>query len=278
MSRQLSGVRLPPRDVVELRALAARQPDLASAAELHAELVQAVRRVLSRLTTPALEIPEDLLAARMARGVALAAFGEFPIDWTEVRLLIRQVTDALRRQDLIDSPTAQRMQALGRDATLPDRARAWYEGTAPAAEGDALDPDGLWTEVLQWSLRPFLIRTADVLSRRVAFERWGRGRCPVCAGEPDFAVIAATGERHLLCGRCHARWPFDNGCPFCGIGPSGRQRQFTTTDRLYRITECLDCCRYLKALDAQAAGRSLLPFYDPVATLPIDAAMMKRGT
>jgi hypothetical protein len=261
-----------------LRALATRQPDLAAAAELHAELVQAVRRVEARLTTPALEIPEDLLTARLARGVALAAFGEFPIDWTEVRLLIRQVTDALHRQDLLDAASTQRLQALARDATLADRARSWYDRT-PGADGDGgEDLDPLWPEVLQWSLRPFLIRTADVLSRRVSFDAWGRGRCPVCASEPEFAVISASGERHLLCARCHARWPFGGACPYCGHGHAERQRQFATPDRFYRITECLDCGRYLKALDAQAAGRSLLPFYDPVATLPIDAAMMKRGT
>jgi hypothetical protein len=277
VNRPQSGVRPPPRDVVELRALAARQPDLASAAELHAELVLAVRRVELRLTTPALDLPDDLLAARLSRGVALAAFGEFPIDWTEVRLLIRQVTEALRRQDLLDAAGTQRLQALGRDATLADRARAWYEATSgDAGDTSADEADSLWPEVLQWSLRPFLIRTADVLSRRVAFDAWGRGRCPVCASEPEFAVIGTSGERHLLCGRCHARWPFDGACPYCGQGRTGRQRQFTTPDRIYRITECLDCGRYLKALDAQAAGRSLLPFYDPVATLPLDAVMMKR--
>jgi hypothetical protein len=31
----------------------------------------------------------------------------------------------------------------------------------------------------------------------------------------------------------------------------------------------------LKVLDTQTAGRALLPFYDPVATLPLDAAMMR---
>jgi hypothetical protein len=271
-SRPSSRERSSPRDIAELRALATRQPDLAAAAELHAELVATVRRVEARIATPSLDVPDDLLKARLMRGVPLASFGEFPIDWSEVRLLIRQVTDVLRRMDLVDQDASQRLHAAGRELDLPERARAWYEqpGSTP---GDA--PDAMWPEVLQWSLKPFLVRTAEVLTRRVALEEWRRGNCPVCAAEPEFAVLTPSGERHLLCGRCHARWPSEAGCVFCGTTDTARLRTFATTDRVYRVMECRECGRYLKALDSQAAGRALLPFYDPVATLPLDALMMQ---
>jgi len=271
-SRPPSRERPAPRDIVELRALATRQPDLAAAAALHAELVATVRRVEARIATPSLDVPDDLLRTRLLRGVPLASFGEFAIDWSEVRLLIRQVTDVLRRMDLVDQAASQRLHAVGREAGLPDRARAWYDQVTTAVEDD---PEGMWSEVLQWSLKPFLIRTAEVVTRRVSLDEWRRGTCPVCAAEPEFAVITPSGERHLLCGRCHARWPFDGGCPYCGCTDLSRLRTFATADRVYRVTECRACGRYLKALDSQAAGRALLPFYDPVATLPLDAAMMQ---
>ncbi len=276
MSRPASGVRLPPRDVVELRALAERQPDLAPAAELHAELVVTVRRVESRLTTPALDVPVDLLRTRLARGVPLAAFGEFAIDWSEVRLLIRQVTDVLRRMDLVDAAGATRISASGRDADLADRVRAWYDAPTLAQPAQADDPDPMWPEVLLWSLRPFLIRTADVMARRVALDAWRRGTCPVCGAEPEFAVLNGAGDQSLVCGRCHTRWPFERACPFCLNSDPDKLRTLATPDRVYRVTECRLCNRYLKAIDSQAAGRPLLAFYDPVATLPLDAAMMER--
>jgi hypothetical protein len=274
MPRPPAGERSAPRDIVELRALASRQPDLTAAAALHAELVTAVRRVESRVTTPSLDLPLDLLQTRLTRGVPLASFGEFPVDWAEVRLLIRQITDVFRRLDVIDQGAVARLHGAGRDGGLSERARIWYD--QPLTPGTlADDPDPMWPEVLQWALKPFLIRTAEVLTRQVDLEHWRRGHCPVCAAEPEFGAITSAGTQVLLCGRCHTRWPFDQGCAFSGHHEAADLRTFATADRVYRVTRCMKCDRYLKVLDTQAAGRALLPFYDPVATLPLDAAMMQ---
>lgn len=275
MPRPPSGERSAPRDIAELRALATRQPDLTTAAALHAELVTAVRRVESRLTTPSMDVPLELLETRLKRGVPLASFGEFPVDWAEVRLLIRQVTDVFRRLDVIDQAAVARLHGAGRDASLSERAREWYEQPTTQAQDAADEPDPMWPEVLQWALKPFLIRTAEVLTRRVDLEHWRRGHCPFCAAEPEFGALTGTGTQLLLCGRCHTRWPFDQGCPFCAHHEATDLRTFATADRVYRVTRCSKCERYLKVLDTQAAGRALLPFYDPVATLPLDAAMMR---
>ncbi len=35
---------------------------------------------------------------------------------------------------------------------------------------------------------------------------WRHGICPLCGGEPDFAVITPAADRVLICGRCSARW------------------------------------------------------------------------
>ena len=104
-----------------------------------------VRRVESRITTPSLDVPVDLLKTRLARGGPLASFGEFPIDWSEVRLLIRQITDVLRRMDVIDQASAARLHAAGREASLPERARAWYEAPMhPDAVPAEEDTDPMW--------------------------------------------------------------------------------------------------------------------------------------
>ena len=260
---------------MELRALATRQPDLTTAAALHAELVTAVRRVESRLTTPSLDLPQVLLQTRLTRGVPLASFGEFPVDWAEVRLLIRQIADVFRRLDLIEHGSLTRLHAAGRDASLSERARVWYELPLTPGREMADEPDPMWAEVLQWALKPFLIRTAEVLTRRVDLDHWRRGHCPVCLAEPEFGALVAGGGQVLLCARCHTRWPFDQGCPFCGQHDPADLQTFATPDRIYRVTRCVKCERYLKLLDTQVAGRALLPFYDPVATLPLDAAMMQ---
>jgi formate dehydrogenase maturation protein FdhE len=49
-----------------------------------------------------------------------------------------------------------------------------------------------------------------------------------------------------------------------------------TPDGIYRVMICSPCGRYIKALDARKSPRPLLPYADLIATLPLDAAVMKK--
>jgi FdhE protein len=263
-----SGSRVLPRDVVELKTLAERQPALAPAATLQIDLIEAVRRVQGRITTPWIEASTDTLTARLSSGQPLLEFSHVAFDWNDVRLLIRQVTDVLRRHEVIDAATAAALHAVGRSPTLPDVMRAWFEHQ-PALDIEMLD------EVLAWSARPYLQRTAEVLQQRVSLEKWGRRICPVCASEPEFSLIMPTGDRQLVCGRCHVRWAFSPiACPYCGNDDRTRIKSMATPDGMYRVMICAPCGRYIKALDARKAPRPLLPYVDLIATLPLDAAVM----
>jgi formate dehydrogenase maturation protein FdhE len=259
---------LLPRDVFELKAISERQPELAPAANLQVDLIEAVRRVQGRITTPWIETAAETLSARLAAGQPLLEFAHIAFDWNDVRLLIRQVTDVLRRHEVIDTATATELHAVGRSPTLPDVMRAWFEHQ-PTTEIEMID------EVLGWASRPYLQRTAEVLQQRVSLEQWTRRICPVCATEPEFSVITIGGERQLLCGRCHVRWTFNPiACPFCGNDDRTRIKSMATPDGLYRVMICSPCGRYIKALDARKATRPLLPYVDVIATLPLDAAVM----
>jgi formate dehydrogenase maturation protein FdhE len=267
-----SGSRVLPRDVLELKALIERQPELAAAANLQIDLIEAVRRVHGRITTPWIETPTETLSARLSSGQPLLEFAQIAFDWSDVRLLIRQVTDVLRRHEVIDAPTTAKLHAVGRSATLPDVMRAWFERQT------TLDIEML-DEVLGWAARPYLKRTAEVLQQRVSLERWTQPICPICAAEPEFSVITTSGERQLVCGRCHVRWAFNPiACPYCGNDDRSRIKSMATPDGLYRVMICAPCSRYIKALDGRKATRPLLPYVDAIATLPLDAAVMKLGS
>jgi formate dehydrogenase maturation protein FdhE len=265
-----SSTRVLPRDIAELKALAERQPELASAAQLQISLIETVRRVQGRLTTPWLESTVEELTARLARGQALLDFDQILFEWNDVRLLIRQIADILRRYDAVDADGVIALHNVGRAADLPDRMRAWFNGT-PSPDVEMLD------EVLLWAARPYLQRTAEVLQQRVTFDTWRRPTCPACGAEPDFSVITAAGERLLVCSRCLVRWAFAaTDCPFCGNSDRATITSMATADGMYRVTLCQPCGRYLKALDARKSPRPLLPYADPIVTLPLDAAVMKR--
>ena len=272
MTRAPSRGRHDSREVVELRALAERRPELSGAASLQIELVDALRRIQTRIATASLIMSPEEVAARLSTGQPLVTFDRLPIDWNEARLLFRQITDVLRRHDAIDMPTTTRLHDLGRSGQLMELARAWFERGSCGGGVDMVD------EVLAWSLRPFLVRAADVLQQRAAFGAWKRGVCPVCGGEPDFACITTAGERLLICCRCQTHWPTEPyACPFCGEADKQRITSFATPDGTYRVTACQSCRRYLKTLDGRRAGRPVMPAVDAIATLPLDAVVMQRG-
>jgi FdhE protein len=257
-----------PRDVVELKTLAERQPALAPAVALQVDLIESVRRIQGRITTPWIEASTETLTARLASGQPLLDFAQIAFDWNDVRLLVRQVTDVLRRHEVIDAATAAALHSVGRSPTLSDVMRAWFE-LQPALDIEMLD------EVMAWAARPYLQRTAEVLQQRVSLEKWGRRICPVCAAEPEFSVIMPSGDRQLVCGRCHVRWAFSPiACPYCGNDDRSRIKSMATPDGMYRVMICSPCGRYIKAFDARKANRPLLPYADLIATLPLDAAVM----
>ncbi len=266
-----SGARQAPRDVVELRALAERQPELAPAAALQIGLIEAVRRVQGRLTTPWIEASTESLVARLAAGRPLLDFELVAFEWNDVRLLIRQIADILRRHDAVDGDTSLALHAVGRSAELPDTMRHWFQS-------EPLPPIEMLDEVLSWAARPYLQRTVEVLQQRVSLDEWKRRTCPMCATEPDFSVITSSGARLLVCGRCHVRWPFDPiACPYCGNDDRRTIKSMATADGVYRVMICKPCGRYIKALDARRASRPLLPYADSIMTLPLDAAVMQAG-
>ena len=272
MTRPRGTARPDPRDVAELRALAERQPELSGAASLQIALVDAVRRVQNRVSTASLQLNDEQIAARLSSGRPLVDFDRLPIEWSDARLLFRQITDILHRHDALDDATAARLQEFGRSASLPELSRRWFDKGHSDSGIEMLD------EVLAWAMRPFLCRAAEVLQQRAVFGGWKRGVCPVCCGEPDFASITTSGERQLICARCQTRWPTEQfACPFCGESARERITSFATPDGTYRVTACQSCKRYLKTLDGRRAGRGAMPNVDAIATLPLDAVVMQRG-
>ena len=267
--------RSEPREIVELRRLKEEQPDLASAVDLQIELLQLQRRVQSRVPLPAIRLDAAYLAAQLAKGPILR-FEHLKIDWSDVRFLVRAVGAAMRTHEALDQAEVRTIDAITRDAErLPEVVRTWYEGTqatagVPAAEG--LGP------VLLQAMRPILTRASDAILARLEMSGWKRGTCPICGGEPDLAVITPAADRLLICGRCLARWRFDQlTCPFCGNAERSRITSFASRDGRYRLYACDVCERYLKAYDARNAARPVMPAVDSVATLPLDAAAIQRG-
>lgn len=269
--------RQEPREVIELRRLKQEQPDLGSAVDLQIELLQLQKRVQPRVPLPSIKLDTDYLNGLLPSGPILK-FEHLPIDWSDVRFLLRATASAMRAHEALEEADFRRIDALSRDASvLPEVVRSWYDSARPG--GPTLDPqaEGLET-VLQQAMRPVLTRCADAILAKTDLAAWKHHICPLCGGEPDLAVITPAAERLLICSRCAARWKFDQiSCPFCLNDDRTTITSLASRDGRYRLSCCDSCQRYLKAYDARRSGRPVLPVVDAVATLPLDAAAMQRG-
>jgi formate dehydrogenase maturation protein FdhE len=269
--------RAESREIAELRRLKEDQPDLSSAVDLQIELLQLQRRVQSRVPLPSIRLDSDYLNGLLARGGPMLEFEQIPVDWGDMRFLVRATAAAMRNHDALDVADERKADALSRDAArLSAVLKAWFESVRPGAppfEADA----GLENVFLQ-AMRPFLTRAAEAIMARSDFSTWGRGVCPLCGAEPDLAVITPAADRLLICSRCAARWRFAPlTCPFCSNADRRKITSFASRDGQYRLYACDVCQRYLKAYDARHASRPVMPAVDAVATLPLDAAAIQRG-
>ena len=280
--------RADSREAAELRSIKADHPELSEAVELHLELLELQRRIQGRVPLPWLELNAEILTRHNAEGRPVLRFEDIPLDLSDLRLLVRQTADVLRRHGALEEADYQKVQTVGRDMKLLSVVGQWYrsaaESHAVAAVGigqvsDESDSgDQSVFPVLALAMRPFLSRCAEVLQQRTELAIWTHPHCALCGGEPDFSVITPAAERHLICSRCTLRWKYEPlTCPFCKNSERSRITSFATPDGRYRVYACDVCHRYLKAYDGRRASRPVMPMVDAVATLPLDAAAMQRG-
>ncbi len=278
-------LRAEPPDVTALRVVAQRQPALASAVDMQIELLSLQHRVEVRLSTAWMDVDEIRVAGRLAAGLPVLRFEDIPFEWTEFRLFFRQVADLLRRFELLEPSQYEEIQRRVRSGrpTESEVAR-WFSGDSgrglapdtPAAE--AADLDESVAQVMEIAARPFLAKIVATTAGRLDVSSWRRSSCPYCGGAPEMAVWVSDGDGRLACGRCAGTWRYDpRACALCGNDVPGTLTSFTSPDRVYRLTACDRCGRYLKAYDVTVGQRPLMLPVDTIATLPLDAAAQQRG-
>jgi hypothetical protein len=288
-----SATRLPrparseSREALELQSIRSQHPELTTAVDMHLELLELQRRIQGRVPLPMLDLSAATLQRHQLEARPLLRFEDIPLDLTDLRLMVRQTADVLRRYGALEPADYEKAQTLGRDMQLLAAVGRWYRSaaerqlaiTAVSSVGvEDLGDDTALGQVIALAMRPFLSRCAEVLQQRPELSAWSHSHCALCGGDPDFSVITPSAERHLICGRCSLRWKFESlTCPYCRNSDRAKITSFATTDGKYRVYACDVCQKYLKAYDGRRATRPVMPVVDSVATLPLDAAAMQRG-
>src|SRR5688500_5293188 len=161
--------RTDSREAAELRAIRAAHPELGEAVDMHLELLELHRRIQGRVPLPWLEVTADILTRHQEAGKPVLRFEDIPLDLTDLRLMVRQTADVLKRHGAIEESDYHKVQTLGRDMQLVTVVGQWYRSAAesPAvaavavAHAPAEQPtpvDSIVAQVLGLAMRPFLSR------------------------------------------------------------------------------------------------------------------------
>ena len=261
-----------PRDVAALRQLRTSSPDLAPAIDFQLAWLQTERRVDSRVQLPRTVGADALCAARLAAGARVLEFDDLVLDWSDVRRLCGQAADLLRRADFLEPDVeAQRAGVPARRAARCRSSCAAGSIATPTADAGAAQ---VWT----FGLRPvpharrcgaaaasrrrrLAARDLSRLRRRRRVRGVERRRSPARLRSLRRAVAVRSGALSALPGRRRVV-----AAELLGSEP-----------RAIASKPARGCRRYVKGLDEERAGRAVLIAYDPIATIPLDAAAAQLG-
>jgi FdhE protein len=211
----------------------------------------------------------------------LIGFDDLALDWLLLQEIFAEVTGAFATYSELFNEFPESLKKLEPRPSLPEETvKAWFEGgRLPSLEGVDNLSEHLLEAIIHATLKPFLVSYSEALLGLVNQERWRRGYCPICGGNPDFAFLDnERGARWLLCSRCDAEWLFQRlECPYCGNQEQNALAYFTDDEGLYRLYICEKCKRYLKAIDLRQAKSEVLLPLERLITFGLDAQAREYG-
>ena len=252
------------------------------------ELVEFYRRLLciqsrveQQVGMPRPSLSSEAIRTRLEQGLPLIEFDELDLDWSLLQDVFVEVTSVFARYPGLFNPSPRSIVKVGvSHLHLREAVKAWYEETRLQAMMVADDVNEyLLEDIIRATLKPFLTGYAKALLNCVNQERWRRGYCPICGGNPDFSFLdKERGARWLLCSRCDTEWLFQRlECPYCSNRDQNEITYFAGDDGLYRLYVCERCKRYLKTIDLRQAKEEVMMPLERLFTLSIDAQAWQYG-
>jgi len=249
--------------------------------EFYQRLLQIQSGVGQRIGLPSPSFSSDVIKKRTEQGKPILKFSDLELDWSLLRETFGKVTALFAEHPQLFGPAPKELKDL-KPGRFPDKktVRAWFDGAEmPAGTLPENVSEALVRNLIQASIKPFLSQYSIALLGLVDQERWRRGYCPVCGGNPDIGFLdKEEGGRWLVCSRCDAEWLFKRlECPYCGTADQNALAYFTDDKGLYRLYVCEQCKHYLKTVDMRQAKSEVLIPLERVLTLDIDSQAREFG-
>lgn len=249
--------------------------------EFYLKLLRIESRLGSHIHLPKPSLTSKTINYRMEHGLPLIKFDELVLDWSLLHETFVEVTDLFSKYPELFGLIPEELKESEPSRFLTREAvKAWFEGARlPPAVVVNEASEGPLENIIHATFKPFLVSYSKTLLSFVDQERWRRGFCPICGGNPDFAFLdEERGARWLLCSRCDAEWLFQRlQCPHCGTQNQNDLAYFTDDEGIYRLYVCEQCKRYLKAIDLQRAKSEVLLPLERLYTVDMDRQAQERG-
>lgn len=255
-----------------------KKPELAETIDLHCALILA--QANARVPLPHLEVEPGEARALLRERSSLLKPEDLKVDWEVFSQLCEEICYiASQHQPKLGEEFERARAFLGGHPDKRSLAVDYLrDGTLKGAQEKGPNSE-LLAFVLNNAWRPFLQAYAEVLSPLVDKSLWYHGRCPVCGGQPDFALLEVeSGARYLLCSLCDSQWLFRRlGCPFCDNTEPNKLIYYPSEDEVYRLYICQVCSRYLKTIDMRQVSRKVIPPVERIITVAMDVAAREAG-
>lgn len=224
---------------------------------------------------PRIDIPEDILAMKLAEKFPLVAAADFEIDLAAATRLLEKLCEIAGASVSANMEDASRMitESLGAESLSP---KDLFD-LALGKDTSGKIPSGVSADMALLfgynSIRPSLQLCSEQLSALLnADEPWRTGYCPICGSSPGLSMLKGEGERSYVCSFCWHEWLTPRiYCPFCDNTDSSQLHYFFSDEEPeYRVDGCDRCRRYIKTIDLRKTTRTIVPVVEAIATLHLD--------
>jgi len=258
-----------------------KEGNLSEILEFFYKLLQIQSRVGKRVIVPNPGFTEDDINERAEQGRPLIGFEDLDLDWSLLSKTFKEIAVIFTKYPELFGPIpGQLAGAAAEQFVTKETVKAWFEGEKlPSTFETGDDNEALLKEIIQASLKPFLLKYSTALLNLVKQEGWRRDYCPICGGNADFGFLdVERGSRWLVCSRCDAEWLFQRlQCPFCGTTDQNALSYFSDDEGLYRLYVCEQCKHYLKTIDLRQAKSEVLIPLERLLTLDLDKQAKENG-
>jgi FdhE protein len=267
------------RQVMEaLEEARTHNPELAGFYEFHQKVFRLQHEAQAEISATLEMLDPEVLRARLRQGLPQLSSAQLPLEAGGFSRLATEIAQALVQYD---PKLAAGTDGLEEVDWLSLAGRRFEQGMAEKGEEETSEeaPIELAEMAVDLALQPYLEWAAEQVMPHIHQELWKRGYCPVCGGQPDFALLEGeAGARHLLCSRCRSQWLYKRlQCPFCDNTDHTKLLYYPSEDQVYRLYICQACKHYLKAIDLRQATHKVVLAAEPLLTIAMDLAAQEQG-